>query len=67
MEFMGVGPTELLVVMVLALLVLGPQRLTQFARSAGRLVRQMREMGGEFSRALMDEAEDEAPGPHRRG
>lgn len=59
MDFMGVGPPELLVVMVIALLVLGPRRLARTARFAGRKVREMRDLGGEFTRALLDEAEDE--------
>lgn len=59
MDFLGIGPPELLVVMVIALLILGPQRLARTARSAGKMVREMREMGGEFTRTLMDEAEDD--------
>jgi Tat protein translocase TatB subunit len=58
MDLMGIGPPELLVVMVIALLILGPQRLARTARSAGKMVREMRQLGGEFTRALMDEAED---------
>ncbi|MDP6100216.1 MAG: twin-arginine translocase TatA/TatE family subunit [Dehalococcoidia bacterium] len=61
---MGIGPPELLVVMVIALLILGPQRLARTARSAGKMVREMKEMGGEFTRALLDEAEDK-PKDHR--
>ena len=61
---MGIGPPELLVVMVIALLILGPQRLARTARTVGKMVRQMKEMGGEFTRALLDEAEDK-PENHR--
>jgi sec-independent protein translocase protein TatA len=42
MSFMGIGPMELLVIVVLALLVLGPTRLAKTARSVGRFARQMR-------------------------
>lgn len=59
MDLMGIGPPELMVVMVIALLILGPKRLARTARSAGKKVREMRELGGEFTRALLDEAEDE--------
>ncbi len=61
---MGVHPYELLVVMVIALLVLGPRRLARTARSAGKKVREMRELSVEFTRALLDEAEDE-PESHK--
>jgi sec-independent protein translocase protein TatB len=40
----GVGIPELLVIMVVALVVFGPDRLPEFARQAGRLVRQVRKM-----------------------
>ena len=37
------GPAELIVVLVIALIVLGPQRLPETARSLGRGMREMRE------------------------
>ena len=43
----GVGPTELLVILVIALLVLGPKRLPELARSLGKAM-------GEFRRATSD-------------
>lgn len=36
MEFLGVGPVELLVIIILGLIVVGPERLPEMARSAGR-------------------------------
>jgi sec-independent protein translocase protein TatA len=43
MGFVNVGPLELLVIGVIALLVLGPKRLPEAARSVGRGVREMKE------------------------
>jgi sec-independent protein translocase protein TatA len=37
------GPLELLVILVVALIVLGPQRLPETARSVGRGVRELKE------------------------
>jgi sec-independent protein translocase protein TatA len=57
----NVGPLELIVVLIVALIVLGPQRLPDVARSLGRGMR-------EFRSALDnpdepdDEDEDHAPG-----
>jgi sec-independent protein translocase protein TatB len=43
MDFLGVGPGELFLILVVMLLVLGPERLPQFARGAGRLIVRVRE------------------------
>jgi sec-independent protein translocase protein TatB len=43
----GIGPSELLVILVIALLVLGPKRLPELARSLGKAM-------GEFRRATAD-------------
>ena len=42
MSFLGVGPLELLVVLVIALLVVGPNDLVAFARRMGKWLRRMR-------------------------
>lgn len=47
----GVGLPELAVIMVIAVLVFGPDRLPEFARQAGRLVRQLRQ----FSQSARDD------------
>jgi sec-independent protein translocase protein TatB len=38
----GIGLPELLVIIVVAVIVFGPDRLPEFARQAGRFVRQLR-------------------------
>lgn len=40
----GIGLPEMMVIAVVAVLVFGPDRLPDFARQAGRLVRQVRKM-----------------------
>jgi sec-independent protein translocase protein TatA len=51
-----IGPLELLVVLVIALLVIGPAKLPDVARSLGRGMR-------EFRTALSDESSDDRPEP----
>ena len=57
MAFFSVGPLEIAVLAVIALLVLGPQKLPEAARSVGKGMREMRAaMSGATS---SDDYEDE--------
>jgi len=48
---LGVGLPELAVILVVAVIVFGPDRLPEFARQAGRVVRQLRQ----FAQSTQDE------------
>lgn len=54
-EFLGVGYQELLLVLVLMLVVVGPERLPQVAYQIGRAVRQMQR----YARTVRDEFSEE--------
>src|SRR3954464_13078403 len=43
----GIGAPEFLVILVVALLAFGPDRLPDFARQAGRMVRQVRKLANQ--------------------
>jgi Tat protein translocase TatB subunit len=51
----GIGPQELVVVALLALVVFGPRRLPQMARDLGRFVSEARHSLGEFKEELGSE------------
>jgi len=51
----GIGLPELAVIIVVAVLVFGPDRLPEFARQAGRLVRQLRQ----FTQSARDDIRKE--------
>lgn len=51
----GIGLPELMVILVVAIVVFGPDRLPDFARQAGRLVRQVRQ----FTQAARDDIRSE--------
>lgn len=55
MEFLGVGYQELLLILVLMLVVVGPERLPGMAYQIGRAVRTMQQ----YARAVRDEFSDE--------
>jgi len=52
---LGVGLPELMVIMVVAVVVFGPERLPEFARQAGRFVRQMRNLAQNAQNQLREE------------
>jgi sec-independent protein translocase protein TatB len=41
MEFLGVGPTELILVIILALVLVGPRDMAKFGRDAGRFLNKL--------------------------
>jgi len=62
MEFFGVGPFELLVILVLILIVVGPRRLPEMAAELARLLRAARKYGAQITQELsetMNELEKE--------
>lgn len=62
----GIGAPELLVILVVALLVLGPKRLPEIARSLGRGMAEFRRASNEFTRTLtasIDEPRSPPPAP----
>jgi Tat protein translocase TatB subunit len=50
MEVLGIGPAELLVVLVLALLVVGPKRLPEMAAQLARFLRAFRRYSASVTR-----------------
>jgi len=56
----NIGPLEIIVVLIIALVVFGPKRLPELGRSLGRGIREFRgSLGGEND----DEDERSAPSP----
>jgi len=58
MNFFGIGPLEVILILVLALIVLGPQRLPEVAAQLARLVRQARRYAGQVTSQLKYELGD---------
>ncbi|MDP8975167.1 MAG: twin-arginine translocase TatA/TatE family subunit [Actinomycetota bacterium] len=57
----SIGPLEILIVLVVALLVLGPQKLPDAARSVGRAIGEVRRYTTGFQNEMRDAFADPAP------
>jgi len=53
----GIGTTEFLLIMVIALIVLGPEKLPQIARSVGKGLSELKRMSTELQRTINLEVE----------
>jgi sec-independent protein translocase protein TatA len=54
------GPAEMLVIAIFALLVFGPRRLPEIARSVGKAVREFKKATSEFTQELTVELDEPA-------
>ena len=52
MEIFGIGPMELILVLIIALMVFGPDKLPEIGAKLGKAMRSMREATQEFSREI---------------
>ena len=67
MSFLGMGPFEIIIVLLVAFIFLGPERMAEAARTLGKWTGEIRRMGA-GARAEMDDliAEDPPRQPERR-
>lgn len=58
MNILGIGPAELLLIFIMALIVFGPGKLPELARTLGKAIRELRRMSlevtAEFAKELQD-------------
>ena len=54
----GIGMTELMVIFVIGLVVLGPKRLPELARSLGKSLAEFRRASNDMRREFMNVSED---------
>lgn len=65
MNFLGMGTLEVLIVLLVAFIFLGPERMVNAGRLLGKMVRELRRMSSELSISLEenDVSPGEQPGP----
>jgi Tat protein translocase TatB subunit len=57
--FGPIGGTELLLILVIALIIFGPRKLPDIGKSMGRMMAEFRRASNEFKRTIEDEVEAE--------
>ncbi|MFQ5827370.1 MAG: twin-arginine translocase TatA/TatE family subunit [Dehalococcoidia bacterium] len=59
MDLMGMGPLEIIVILVVALAIFGPQRMAEISRTLGKAVRKFRRVSSELTKTLTEEGAPE--------
>ena len=57
MEFMDIGPLELLIVLLIGFLIFGPEKLPKMAATAGRWWHRFKKASFDFSKTIAEEIE----------
>jgi sec-independent protein translocase protein TatB len=57
-NFLNISPGELMVIIVIAILVVGPKRMLELGQSVGRLTRRGRQIWGEVLKTIQAELQD---------
>ncbi len=58
MEFLGMGPMEILVVLVVGLIAVGPGKLPEFARNLSKGIRALRKAKKDLTKEFTDELKE---------
>jgi sec-independent protein translocase protein TatA len=55
MNFLGMGPGELLLILFIAVIIVGPNKLPEYAKQAGKFITQIRKMTSDFTSDITNE------------
>jgi sec-independent protein translocase protein TatB len=59
MDFLSIGTGEVLMILLVALLVLGPNRVVEFARTMGKVMRTIKKASFDLTSTVTKELEEE--------
>ena len=62
MNLFGVGSLEIVIILMVAFLVLGPSQLVSMAKGLGKVVRELRNATGQFASMVEDDDRDKPAG-----
>ena len=57
MNLFGIGPGELLLILVLAFIIFGPRQLPEIGRTLGKTMRELRKVSDDLTGQFRDELE----------
>ena len=63
MNLFGIGSLEILIILLVAFLVLGPTRIMDMARGMGKIVGEMRNVTSQMTRIMEEEDKEGPAGP----
>lgn len=63
MDFFSIGPGEIFLVVIVALLIFGPGKIVEVSRTLGRIMYTIRKASGDFTNQLSQEWEEEKRTP----
>ena len=66
MNLFGIGPMEILLILVVALIILGPEKVPEVGRKVGRVVRALRKVTSDFSAQVSKEMKENNHPPAQR-
>jgi len=66
LNLFGVGSLEIIIILLVAFLVLGPNQLLGVAKGLGKVMRELRNATGQFTRMLEEEGQEEEPSKTRK-
>ena len=67
MDFLGMGPGEILLIAVVAVLLWGPGRMVEIARTFGKVLHTIRKETNELTSQLTTELEEQKKEPNHKG
>ena len=59
MDFMAVGTSEILMILLVAILVVGPNRIVEVARTLGKVMRNLRKASFDLTSTITKELDEE--------
>ncbi len=65
--FSGIGPMEIIVILLIVLVIFGPKRLPEMGKSVGKAIREFKNAGKEIQQDIVSSLEEEPEPKNKQG